>query len=355
LEKSNSTIVLTQDGIRSIIEKEGIDQIMDLLISRLDDEVKNYNTATTKIPVRSGFNYTVPNPGLVEWMPIYHSGEDIVIKLVGYHPNNPSLFGIPTIASTISAYTTQTGQLKGIMDGVLPTALRTGAASAMASKYLAQPDSSVLGLIGCGAQSVTQLHALSRLFNFENVLIYDTNENAMRSFTARIECLGLSVNIEHSSINDIVEKSDIVCTATSININEGPLFENIEPKPHAHFNAVGSDFPGKTELPVSLLKKAFVSPDFLEQALQEGESQQMLKGHIGPEIDHIVKYPETHQPYQNKLTVFDSTGWALEDYVVFNLFMDLAAKHNLGKELSIEYLPDDAINPYHFLSVPVEA
>ncbi|MDZ7719325.1 MAG: hypothetical protein U5K72_10970 [Balneolaceae bacterium] len=348
------TLLLKEKDLQELIYTVGINTIMDLLISRLEEEVRNYDHVQLKIPVRSGFNYKLPEPGLVEWMPIYQSGSDIVIKLVGYHPNNPRKYQIPTIASTISSYNTSKGHLQGLMDGVLPTALRTGAASAVATKYLAHSSSGVLGLIGCGAQSVTQLHAISRIMQIEKVLIYDVDPNSQQSFKTRVDFLDIKCPIIDSSVQEVVQESDVICSQTSIGIGEGPLFQDISTKRHVHINAVGSDFPGKVELPVELLKDAFVCPDFLEQALQEGECQQLLKGYIGPELYQVVQYPLQHETYRNQVSVFDSTGWALEDMVVFNLFMDLAKKHNVGEFMQIEYVPDDAKNPYEFLKVEVQ-
>lgn len=345
------TLLIKEKDLQKLIYTLGIDVIMDLLISRLEDEIRNYDHIQLKIPVRSGFNYELPDPGLVEWMPIYQSGSDIVIKLVGYHPNNPAKYQIPTIASTISSYNTSKGHLQGLMDGVLPTALRTGAASAVATKYLAYSSSGILGLIGCGAQSVTQMHAISRVMPIEKVLIYDIDSNSQATFKNRIEFLNINCQIIDSSIQEIVKESDVICSQTSIGIGEGPLFQDVTTKSHLHINAVGSDFPGKVELPVNLLKDAFVCPDFLEQALQEGECQQLLKGYIGPELYQVVQYPLQHETYRNQVSVFDSTGWALEDMVVFKLFMDLAKKHNVGEFIQIEYVPDDAKNPYEFLKV----
>ncbi len=347
----NNTLVLSQKDIQKLIINEGIDQVMDLLIERLEEAAKNFDPVQTKIPVRSGFNYEKPDPGLVEWMPLYNVGEEITIKLVGYHPNNPGKYDLPTILSSISSYDTKTGHLFGIMDGVLPTALRTGAASAVASKFLAKADSSVLGIIGCGAQSVTQLHALSRIFDFEKVLIYDTDQLCMDSFQHRIQFLEIDVDIHPASISEIISTSDIVSSATSIGVGEGPLFADMQTLPHLHINAVGSDFPGKVELPIDLLKRSFVCPDFLEQALIEGESQQLLKGYIGPELHQIVKLPESYKQKREVLTIFDSTGWALEDQVVFSLFKDLSEKYNIGEYIAIEYVPEDAKNPYDFIGV----
>ena len=147
-----TTLVLTSSDVQEIVRQRGLDAIMHTLIERLDAAMQGFNPEQTSIPVRSGFNYMEPQMGLIEWMPLYEKGENVVMKVVGYHPHNPLQYNVPTIVSTISSYDTATGHLQGIMDGVLLTALRTGAASAVASKYLAHPQSGTLGLIGCGAQ-----------------------------------------------------------------------------------------------------------------------------------------------------------------------------------------------------------
>ena len=132
---------------------------------------------------------------------------------------------------------------------------------------MAKSESSVLGLVGCGAQAVTQLHAISRVAHIDQVLYFDTDPEALLSFPKRCEMLGLSAHFSNVSVAEIVKSSDILSTATSIAIKEGPLFDHLDYNPHLHINAVGSDFPGKVELPIDLLENAFVCPDFKEQAV----------------------------------------------------------------------------------------
>lgn len=346
----NKTLVLSSTDIHQIVQSYGLDVLMDKLISRINTAIKQYSPTETIIPARSGFNYEEPQTGLVEWMPLFQYGKQVTIKVVSYHPSNPILHQLPTILSTISAYDTTSGHLLGIVDGVLLTAIRTGAASAVASQYLANPNSKVLGLIGCGAQAVTQLHSLSRLYDFQKVLIYDIDDDTILSFKNRCKALNLHVEIVPSSIKDIVQSSDIICTATSIEVGEGPLFEDLKPQAHVHINAVGSDFPGKTELPLSLLKNSFICPDFLDQALVEGECQQLSKEDIGAELKEVVKHPHNYVHIQTQKSVFDSTGWALEDHIVMELFMECAHELGLGQEIKIETIPNDAKNPYDFLT-----
>ena len=116
-----------------------------------------------------------------------------------------------------------------------------------------------------------------------------------------------------------------------------------------HINAIGSDFPGKVELPLDLLKQSLVCPDFLEQAKIEGECQQLKDSEIGPDLSQIVKNSKKYSHAKNQITVFDSTGWALEDQIVMDLFLDLAKEFGIGQEIAIENISEDAKNPYHFM------
>ena len=200
-----------------------------------------------------------------------------------------------------------------------------------------------------GAQSVTQLHALSRIFDIKKVMLFDVDIDAMNSFIGRISMLDLNIEIVFSNIEDILSSSDIVCTETSIDVGTGPLFKNLNTNDHIHINAIGSDFPGKVELPLDLLKQSLVCPDFLEQAKIEGECQQLEESEIGPDLSHIVKHSESYSHVKNQRTVFDSTGWALEDQIVMGLFLDLAKEFGIGQQIAIENISEDAKNPYNFM------
>lgn len=348
----NKTLILSAEDIQKIIIHHGADSMMDMIVDEMETEIRNYTPEQVSIPARSGFNYTLPNVGLVEWMPLYQIGHKVTNKIVGYHPRNPDKYGLPTILSSISQYDTKTGHLIGLVDGVLLTALRTGAATAIATKYLAKKESSSLGLIGCGAQAVTQLHALSRIFKIENIYCYDKDVKTSNNFQRRVAALNLNAKFISASIKEIVEHSDIICTATSIDVHEGPLFEKIEPRAHIHINAVGSDFPGKVEIPMDIIDRSFLCPDFIDQALIEGECQRVSIDRIDADLSSIVRRPEHYSRFKDKITVFDSTGWALEDHVIMNIFMAEASRLEIGTEVELEFIPEDSKNPYQFISDP---
>ncbi len=298
----------------------------------------------------TAFHYHKPCPGLVEWMPSRVGDGPVVIKLVGYHPENPKRFNLPTILGTISIYETDTGHLSGLVDGTFLTAVRTGATSALASKIMAKQDSTVVGMIGCGAQAVTQLHALSRVIEIEHVLISDRDPTVAASLRERCRSAGLDLKMTPMEIDELVPVVDVLCTATSLDIGEGPLFGNLQTKPWLHINAAGADFPGKTELARSFLLNSYVCPDHREQARQQGECQQLSDDEIGADLEVLVRDTHKYSHLAAQRTVFDSTGLALADDVAASIALRYAKELNLGQFLQIEGVPDDAMNPYDILT-----
>lgn len=344
------TMILSANDIGSIVEKVGLDFLMDELITRTTTAFKHYDAHKCITPVRDGFNYAHEhNVGLVEWMPAMLVEDRVTIKIVGYHPGNPVRWNVPTVLSTVSVFDIASGHLMGMADATFLTAMRTGAASAIASRALARPASRTLGLIGAGAQACTQLHALSRLFAFERVLVYDIDEATSRSFASRVAPLGLSSNIQPSDLRTVVNAADILCTTTSVDVGLGPVFEDEGLQSWVHINAVGSDFPGKVEIPLSILKRAFVFPDFIDQAMKEGECQQLNREDIAADLVDVVKNTTCYTAHCESISVFDSTGWALEDQIAMGMLMGFAHELHIGQHMALESISPDPKNPYGFL------
>ncbi|WP_410813375.1 ornithine cyclodeaminase family protein [Micromonospora sp. 067-2] len=338
------TLVLTQDDVSSILEICGRDRVMDLMIESLLQTLPLAYRMAIGTPSRDGFRRCEAGSGVLEWMPHREPGRSITIKTVAYTPTNPRTVGLPTILGTIARFDDVTGHLSAICDGVLLTAIRTGAASAVASQLLARPDSAVVGLVGAGAQAVTQLHALTRVFDIRRVLVHDVEPAHSGSFADRVAFLGLDVRV--AALDEVESRADIICTATSVGVGAGPVLIARRLQPHVHVNAVGADLPGKVELPVDLLRSAYVVPDHLGQAHREGECQQLTPAEIGPELSALLARPEEAVRRRNGRTVFDSTGFALEDHIAVDVFLELAAQHGLGQQIRLESLPTDALNPY---------
>ena len=349
------TKLLARSDIETILLRVGVDALMDQLIDRLRDGFSKADLSQAQIPARSGLHYTSPDFGLIEWMPANLKQGKASLKIVGYHPTNPAKRGLPTILSTLSVYDTRSGHLMGLLDGTLTTALRTGAMSALATELLgSQRDGLILGLIGCGAQSVTQCHALSRLLPIARIVAHDRNPKAAESLRQRTSFLSIPVEpVDHGELTHLLEASDLICTCTSEDPGRGPLFRDFANRPGLHINAVGCDFPDKFELPVELLRRSYVCPDFREQALIEGECQQLRPEEIGEDIATLLRNPAVAQAQRDQLTVFDSTGHAFADYVSALLFLDYANELQLGADLEVECIPTDPLNPYSILNPAV--
>ena len=341
------TLILPAKDIQQIAQRVGMDELMDEMIRRLEVAFAAFDHGQFRTPARDGLQYTQPHYGLLEWMPTMENGKLITIKNVGYHPDNPTHHDTSTILSTIQSYDPITGHLVGIMDATFLTALRTGAASAVMSELLARKNSRCIGLIGTGAQAVTQLHALSRRFDIEQVLLFDRETTHAQSFADRSAFIDAPKQLADRAT--ILAQSDILCTCTSEEPGRGPVLEDGEHQPWLHINAIGSDFIGKTELPLALLRRSTTCPDFLAQANKEGECQQLEDSEIGPGMIELIKHRERYAELKEDLTVFDSTGWSLEDHIGLQMLGDYAREFGLGSEIQIELDAPDPLDPYSFL------
>ncbi|WP_244184053.1 ornithine cyclodeaminase family protein [Streptomyces cellostaticus] len=328
-----------------IVELCGRDVFADLVIDRLHRALAEKSKGVA--PARAGFSRCHGDTGSIEWMPYHVPGDCMTLKTVSYTPfRTTKRQYLPVISATLTRFDDETGRLTAMCDARLLTAIRTGAASAVASRLLARPESRVLGLVGAGAQAVTQAHALSRVFPLEQILVHDIEASHAASFADRVRFLDLQVR--PAGLAELVATADIICTATTVGVGEGPVLSADGLQPHAHINAVGADLVGKTELPLPLLRAALVVPDHLDQARHEGECQQLSEPEIGPRLSAVCSHPERWAPYRHRTTVFDSTGHALEDHVALDVLLQLAAETGVGERMLMEHLPDDALDPYTF-------
>jgi ornithine cyclodeaminase/alanine dehydrogenase-like protein (mu-crystallin family) len=342
------TRVVDASAVNAIVTTTGLDRLYDLAIDRLNAMLVEYTRGTVDLKERDGFVLSAPHDGLLEWMPAIRRGSTVSVKMVGYNPHNPLTYRLPTILSTLYVFDAATGHLRSVIDGTFATALRTGAASAIASRILARPGARTVGLIGCGAQAVTQLHALSRVFDVNEVLVSDLDATSEKTFARRSRFPADRVRV--ASPAEVERHADIICTATSVAPGAGPVLSGDNLRPGVHINSVGSDMPGKCELPRSLLRQAVVCPDHPAQAAREGECQQLDPEEIGPSLFDLVQSPALADPLREVLTVYDSTGLALQDLAMAELFEDLAVAYEVGHELVIETNAGDPQDPYAFLA-----
>lgn len=245
------------------------------------------------------------------------------MKWVNVHPQNPSR-GLPSIMAILIYNDLETGYPLAIMDATEITAYRTGASAAIASKYLAQRDSHTIGIIGAGFQAHAQILAHAELFNPISIKAFDISQAAVE----RLMNAFSQFPIRNCSIQEAVA-SDIVCTLTP---SRNPIIKKEWIIPGTHINAVGADAPGKQELDPSILKGAIVVVDDLKQANTSGEINVPIQkgiyniGEVYGTLAELVVGKKKGRPNSKVITVFDSTGIAVEDIAVAKLLFEKAQK-----------------------------
>jgi len=238
----------------------------------------------------------------------------IVAKLNTNFSRNPAEYALPTIQGVIVVCDGEDGRPLAVMDSIDITIKRTAAASAVAAKYLARPDSSIATICGCGSQARAQLAAMQSVLPLRKIYAFDSRDEAARDFAA-----GFSNDIEPvRELRSALQKSDVcICCTTAIE-----FFVRKEDVPPGMFiAAVGADDSHKQELDPALIASAKVVADNLEQCCTIGDTHHaivaglMRKQDVHAELAEIVAGKRHGRTTAGEITIFDSTGIALEDAV----------------------------------------
>jgi ornithine cyclodeaminase len=321
--------ILTLSDISEIIAKVGLNDFFKLLIDRLENDFSNWQTFS-KNPRTTYYS----EEGVVELMHVADE-EIFTCKYVNGHPNNPlqnklNVIGIGLVAQM------KTGYPELISEMTLLTALRTAATSTLASKFLARKDSMTFGIIGCGSQSEFQVLAHKAIFDIQTVKYFDLDSNAMQKFQENLQKYDFNL-IKCNSVEEVLENCNIITTATAA-IQATQILTKDHLKNGLHINAIGGDSPNKTELDPEILTFAKVVVEFFDQTKHEGEIQNLTnlnRDSIYAELWEIASNTKLGRQNPDEITLFDSVGFALEDYSILNLIKDLSQKHNIGQTLDM--------------------
>ncbi len=255
------------------------------------------------------------------------------VKVVNSHSKNPEK-GLPAVAAVLVLNNPETGMPLAVLSAGVLTDCRTGAAGGVAAKYLARPESSVVGLVGCGRQAVTQLKALQALFTLKEVRVSGRRLEEAKKFCEK-QSKETSVVFASCDVQKACE-ADIVVTTTP---SREPVVKAEWIKPGTHINAIGADAPGKQELELALLNRSRIVVDVLEQARHSGEvnagfsSGELNQENIEGSLGDIVASKKQGRHFQEDITVFDSTGLAVQDLVVGAWVYQQAIEKKMGIQL----------------------
>jgi ornithine cyclodeaminase len=267
--------------------------------------------------------------GVIELMP----ASDSVLygfKYVNGHPKNP-LAGKSTVMAFGVLADMATGTPLLISEMTLLTALRTAATSAMAARALARPDASVLALVGAGAQSEFQALAMQAMLGIETVQVYDPDTEAVSKFVRNMAASGLEVVVA-GSVREAVRGADIVTVATAVKGRAAVITPEML-EPGMHLNAIGGDCPGKTELHPDVLRLGSVFVEFPPQTRIEGDIQQMEPDFPVTELWQVLARTVAGRRSAEEITVFDSVGFAIEDFASLRYVRELVGRDEHSMDL----------------------
>lgn len=307
---------------------------MEEAIEAVEEAFREDGRGTAQMPPKSYLRYKKYN-GDLRTMPAYLEGIDATgVKVVNVHPDNPGS-GLPTVMALVILNSPKTGAPIAVMGGTFLTNMRTGAAGAVAAKYLAKKSSKTVGLVGAGAQGRSQLLGLAEIFDIETVKVADVSLDRCRALEKESRSF-LDASYEISADAKDVCDSDILVTTTP---SRKPLVKDEWIVDGTHINAIGADAAGKEELDPMILKRAKVVVDDLVQASHSGEvNVPLAEGlfdltDIYATIGEVVAGKVLGRKDDDEITVFDSTGLAIQDMATAKRVHRIAIEKGFGRWL----------------------
>ena len=269
--------------------------------------------------------------GVIELMPI-SDGAHYTFKYVNGHPKNTAL-GLPTVMVFGVLVRVDTGAPEVLSELTLTTAIRTAAMSVLAARTLARPDCRRMALIGNGAQSEFQALAFHHLLGIEEVRLFDIDGAATAKLMRNLAHTKLRLR-PCESVHEAVRGADIVTTVTADKTSARIITADML-EPGMHINGVGGDCPGKTEMHPDVLHGASVFVEYEPQTRVEGDLQQMPAEFPATELWRVLAGKAVGRTDERQVTLFDSVGFALEDYSALRFMRDSARALGLGQPISL--------------------
>ncbi len=306
-------------------------------INILKEAFTELSNGTAVLPMRTAIT---PPEGLSLYMPAYMKKMNaLACKVVTVYKQNPAKHDMPTTIGKVLLQDPETGDVTSIMDGGYLTAMRTGAVSGLATRYLAREDKGqIAGIFGAGVQAKMQLWGVVEARDISKALVYDMYPEAAAKFATEMEeKLGIPVEVA-SSVDDMYQ-ADILCTATS---SANPIFDGSKVRPGTHINGIGSHSPGARELDSEIIKRSYLVADSYEACLSEAgdimipiKEGTIARDHIKAELGEVVTGKKPARTSPEQITLFKSNGLAIQDAATAKLVYEKALGAGIGKSVDI--------------------
>lgn len=307
------------------------------IIPVIKDAFEQLSAGKAVVPIRTNIPFKDEGCDALV-MPAYLPDSDLVgVKLITLVESNPKN-GLPLAHALITVMDAKNGLPLAILDGEYLTALRTGAASGVATDLLARKNSQTVAIFGAGVQGRTQLQAVCAMRDISRAYIFDSDSQKVELYIREMS-EKLNLPVESGRPENLLPNVDIICTATPA---RNPLFEHKYLKSGVHLNAIGAYRPDMCEIPAQTVKAARVfadskvavlkEPGDIVRPLQEG----IIKSdHIVGEIGEVSAGVIEGRQYEKQITFFKSVGTAVQDLAAAGKVIEIAKKNGLGTELDL--------------------
>ena len=324
------TLLLTGSDVKQALSmEEAIDLVEQGFVEFGKGAVDMPQRPVIMVPEHEGF---------CTFMPAFiHEMGALVVKTVTVFKGNPDK-GLPTIFGTIVLLDSETGYALSVMDAGHLTALRTGAASGVATKYLATAGARVVGIIGAGTQGKTQLEAMCAVRDIAEVRVFDIDQARAETFVKQLADLGsLPRDIRVvSSVKELLGEADIVVTAST---SATPVLDGDDLKPGTHINNVGSHAPAVRELDTKTVVRSRIVCDSVDACLAEAGDLliPMQEGAIDESsiyggLAQVISGELEGRRDDEEITLYKSVGLAFQDAVVAANAYEKALEMRLGTQ-----------------------
>lgn len=311
---------------------QGPENIIAGMIRYLEEDFRRWESFDKSPRVASHTPF-----GVIELMPT-SDHETYGFKYVNGHPSNPAR-GFQTVTAFGVLSDVHNGYPTFLAEMTVLTALRTAATSGMVAKKLARPDSQVMAMIGTGSQSEFQALAFRSALEITTLRVWDTDPAAMKKLIRNLAPLGFDITVA-SCAADAVRGADVITTCTADKTNATILTADLI-APGVHLNAIGGDCPGKTELDAAILALGNVFVEYAPQTRIEGEIQQMGADFGVTEFWEVLGNRSPGRTSAEQITIFDSVGFAIEDFSALRYVRDAVAGTGYSVEIDLVASPED--------------
>ena len=343
IQPNLGTLSLGAAEVVQIVRQTGVSQCIAEVAALLEADLRRWPEfqKVERVALHSA-------EGAIELMPT-SDGQLYAFKYVNGHPGNTRL-GLPTVMAFGALAEVATGKPLLLAELTLLTAIRTAAMSGLAARTLARPDSRTMALIGNGAQAEFQALALRDLAGIRSLRLFDLDARATAKLQHNLQGQGLQL-LACADAAEAVRGADIVSTLTAAKARAAVISPGMV-EPGMHFNSVGGDCPGKTELHADVLKRASLFVEYAPQTRIEGEIQQLGADWPVTELWQVLRGERPGRRSVGEVTVFDSVGFAVADHAALRFLLHAAQRLGIGQTMQLVPAMADPKDLYGTLGAP---